>query len=48
MRDVNFGWVLRYSHANGALYSLSSYMHIFTRISLGSYFRRELLWCSGV
>lgn len=30
MRDIPFGWLLRYSHANGAsLFFLAIYLHIF-------------------
>lgn len=50
MRDVNFGWLLRYMHANGAsLFFIVVYAHIIRGLVFGSYlFSRELLWCSGV
>jgi ubiquinol-cytochrome c reductase cytochrome b subunit len=50
MRDVNYGWLLRYLHANGAsLFFIVVYAHIFRGLIFGSYlFSRELLWCSGV
>ena len=32
MRDVNYGWLLRYVHANGAsMFFIVVYMHTFTR-----------------
>ena len=48
MRDVNFGWLLRYSHANGALmFFLAVYIHMFRGIYYGSYKEpREVLWYS--
>jgi len=50
MRDVNYGWLLRYSHANGAsIFFIVVYAHILRGLIYGSYlFARELLWCSGV
>jgi len=50
MRDVNFGWLLRYLHANGAsLFFIVVYSHILRGLIYGSYlFARELLWTSGV
>lgn len=50
MRDVNYGWALRYTHANGAsIFFIVVYCHIFRGLIYGSYlFSRELLWCSGV
>ena len=50
MRDVNYGWLLRYMHANGAsLFFIVIYAHIFRGLIAGSYlFSRQLLWCSGV
>lgn len=50
MRDVNYGWLLRYSHANGAsIFFIVVYAHILRGLIYGSYlFSRELLWCSGV
>jgi ubiquinol-cytochrome c reductase cytochrome b/c1 subunit len=50
MRDVNFGWLLRYLHANGAsMFFLAAYIHIFRGMYYGSYKSpREVLWILGV
>jgi ubiquinol-cytochrome c reductase cytochrome b/c1 subunit len=50
MRDVNYGWLLRYVHANGAsLFFLAVYIHIFRGLYYGSYKEpREVLWILGV
>ncbi len=50
MRDVNYGWLLRYVHSNGAsFFFIVVYIHIFRSFYYGSYmYPRELLWCSGV
>ncbi|SIQ34091.1 cytochrome b/b6 [Bosea sp. TND4EK4] len=50
MRDVNYGWMLRYLHANGAsMFFIAVYMHIFRGIYYGSYKApREVLWILGV
>lgn len=50
MRDVNFGWLLRYLHANGAsMFFIAVYIHIFRGIYYGSYKApREVLWILGV
>jgi len=50
MRDVNYGWLLRYIHANGAsMFFIVVYTHIFRGLYYGSYmYPRELLWFSGV
>src|SRR5262249_33251961 len=50
MRDVNFGWLLRYVHANGAsMFFLAAYIHLFRGMYYGSYKEpRELLWILGV
>ncbi len=50
MRDVNYGWLLRYIHANGAtMFFIVVYVHIFRGIYYGSYKNpRELLWILGV
>jgi len=50
MRDVNWGWVLRYAHANGAsMFFLAVYIHIFRGMYYGSYKEpREVLWILGV
>ena len=50
MRDVNYGWLLRYLHSNGAaLFFLAVYIHIFRGLYYGSYkYPRELLWWLGI
>jgi ubiquinol-cytochrome c reductase cytochrome b/c1 subunit len=50
MRDVNWGWALRYSHANGAsMFFLAVYIHIFRGMYYGSYKDpREVLWILGI
>jgi ubiquinol-cytochrome c reductase cytochrome b/c1 subunit len=50
MRDVNYGWLLRYVHANGAaMFFLAVYVHIFRGMYYGSYKEpREVLWILGV
>lgn len=50
MRDVNFGWLIRYMHANGAsFFFIVVYIHIFRGLYYGSYKEpRELLWIIGV
>ncbi len=50
MRDVNFGWLLRYLHANGAsMFFFAVYVHIFRGLYYGSYKEpREVLWILGV
>lgn len=50
MRDVNFGWLLRYLHANGAsMFFLAAYIHIFRGMYYGSYKSpREVLWVIGI
>ena len=50
MRNVNYGWLLRYLHANGAsMFFLAVYIHIFRGLYYGSYKApREVLWILGV
>ena len=50
MRDVNYGWLLRYIHMNGAsFFFFVVYLHIFRGLYYGSYKNpRELLWILGV
>ena len=50
MRDVNYGWLLRYAHMNGAsMFFIVVYVHIFRGMYYGSYKApRELLWMIGV
>ncbi len=50
MRDVNYGWLLRYMHANGAsMFFIAVYIHMFRGMYYGSYKApREVLWMIGV
>lgn len=50
MRDVNYGWLLRYMHANGSsMFFLAVYVHMFRGLYYGSYKEpREVLWILGV
>jgi len=50
MRDVNWGWMLRYAHANGAsAFFVVVYLHIFRGLYYGSYKApREMVWLLGV
>jgi ubiquinol-cytochrome c reductase cytochrome b/c1 subunit len=50
MRDVNYGWLLRYVHQNGAsMFFIVVYIHMFRGLYYGSYKApRELLWIIGV
>jgi ubiquinol-cytochrome c reductase cytochrome b/c1 subunit len=50
MRDVNYGWLLRYLHANGAsMFFLAGYIHLARGLYYGSYKEpREVLWILGV
>jgi ubiquinol-cytochrome c reductase cytochrome b subunit len=50
MRDVNYGWLIRYCHANGAsVFFIVVYLHIFRGLYYGSYMHpRGWLWASGV
>jgi len=50
MREVNFGWLLRYLHSTGAsAFFLVIYLHMFRGIIYGSYKApRELLWLFGM
>jgi quinol-cytochrome oxidoreductase complex cytochrome b subunit len=49
MRDVNYGWLIRNLHANGAsMFFLAAYIHIFRNLYYGSYKApREVLWILG-
>jgi len=48
MRDVNYGWLLRYLHANGAsIFFIIVYIHIARGLYFKSY-RNLHLWSSGV
>jgi ubiquinol-cytochrome c reductase cytochrome b subunit len=50
MRNVNYGWLIRYLHTNGAsLFFLAGYIHMFRGLYYGSFKPpRELLWIIGV
>ena len=50
MRDVNYGWRLRYLHANGAaFFFIVVYAHILRNLYYGSYVRpRDILWATGI
>ncbi|MCB2108955.1 MAG: cytochrome b N-terminal domain-containing protein, partial [Rhodobacteraceae bacterium] len=50
MRDVNYGWLMRYLHANGAsFFFIVVYIHIFRGLYYGSYKApREVLWWIGI
>jgi ubiquinol-cytochrome c reductase cytochrome b/c1 subunit len=50
MRDVNYGWLLRYLHSNGAsMFFIAVYVHMFRSLYYGSYKEpREVLWILGV
>ncbi|NND48904.1 MAG: cytochrome b/b6, partial [Rhizobiales bacterium] len=50
MRNVNYGWMLRYVHAvGGSMFFLAVYIHIFRGLYYGSHKApREVLWILGV
>ncbi len=50
MRDVNWGWLIRYMHSTGAsMFFLVIYLHMFRGLMYGSYRKpRELLWLIGM
>ena len=50
MRDVNYGWLLRYVHAVGAtMFFLAVYIHMLRGMYYGSYKApREMIWILGV
>jgi ubiquinol-cytochrome c reductase cytochrome b subunit len=50
MRDVDYGWMIRYLHSNGAsFFFFAVYMHMFRGLYYGSYKApREVLWILGV
>ena len=50
MRDVNWGWLLRYAHAVGAsMFFVALFIHTFRGLYYGSYKApREVLWILGV
>jgi ubiquinol-cytochrome c reductase cytochrome b subunit len=50
MRDVEWGWLIRYIHSTGAsAFFIVIYLHMFRALLWGSYRKpRELLWIIGV
>ncbi|WP_448549707.1 cytochrome b [Thalassotalea fusca] len=50
MRDVDYGWLLRYMHSTGAsAFFVVVYLHMFRGLMYGSYQKpRELLWIFGM
>ncbi len=50
MRDVNYGWILRYMHSTGAsAFFIVIYLHMFRSLLYGSYQKpRELVWLLGM
>jgi ubiquinol-cytochrome c reductase cytochrome b subunit len=49
MRDVDWGWLIRYMHSTGAsMFFIVVYLHMFRGLMYGSYRKpRELLWIFG-
>jgi ubiquinol-cytochrome c reductase cytochrome b subunit len=50
MRDVEWGWLIRYMHSTGAsMFFIVVYLHMFRGLIYGSYQKpRELIWTLGV
>ncbi|MEY3660478.1 MAG: hypothetical protein RLZZ169_1303 [Pseudomonadota bacterium] len=50
MRDVDYGWILRYMHSTGAsAFFVVVYLHMFRGLMYGSYQKpRELIWILGM
>jgi len=50
MRDVEYGWLIRYMHAiGGSFFFIAVYLHMFRALLYGSYRKpRELLWIIGM
>ena len=50
MRDVEWGWLIRYMHSTGAsFFFIVVYLHMFRALLYGSYQKpRELIWVLGV
>jgi ubiquinol-cytochrome c reductase cytochrome b subunit len=50
MRDVEFGWIIRYMHSTGAsAFFIVVYLHMFRGLLYGSYKKpRELIWVFGM
>ena len=49
MRNVNYGWLIRYMHSNGAsMFFLAVFIHMFRGLYYGSYKEpREVIWILG-
>ena len=49
MRNVNYGWLIRYIHSNGAsMFFLAVFIHMFRGLYYGSYKEpREVIWILG-
>src|SRR5215469_10345356 len=50
MRDVDWGWLIRYMHSTGAsMFFIVVYLHMFRGLMYGSYKKpRELVWVLGM
>lgn len=50
MRDVNYGWLIRYAHANGAsMFFICVFIHIGRGLYYGSYMgKRAIVWNIGI
>ncbi len=50
MRDVNYGWLLRYFHMNlASFFFIAVYLHIFRAMYFGSYKDpRQVMWLIGI
>ena len=50
MRDVDYGWIIRYMHTTGAsAFFIVVYLHMFRALMYGSYQKpRELVWLIGM
>jgi ubiquinol-cytochrome c reductase cytochrome b subunit len=50
MRDIHWGWLVRYMHTTGAsLFFVAVYLHMFRSLMYGSFKRpRELVWILGI
>ncbi|MGB0865276.1 MAG: cytochrome b [Granulosicoccaceae bacterium] len=50
MRDVDYGWLIRYMHSTGAsFFFIVVYLHMFRGLMYGSYQKpRELIWVFGM
>jgi quinol-cytochrome oxidoreductase complex cytochrome b subunit len=50
LRDVQYGWLIRYIHSNGAsFFFLIVYLHILRSLLFSSFaYPRQLLWASGI